>query len=141
MRDVHDAHADQVRIRCLPLHAGGFGASRLRRSAAIGLRTTARPGAVRKGSTAAPHAGVDPETLTHSKAAPATALVRQGLVAEAVRGGGDGLPLLGGVTRKRPNMIDIGSESWRFRHGLTRTKSDLARVRRDWSAGLVALKD
>ena len=43
-------------------------------------------------------ASVDPETLTHSKAALATALVRQGLVAEAVRGGGDGLPLLRGVT-------------------------------------------
>ena len=43
-------------------------------------------------------ASVDPETLTHSKAALATALVRQGLVAEAMRGGGDGLPLLRGVT-------------------------------------------
>ena len=43
-------------------------------------------------------ASVDPETLTHSKAALATALVRQGLVGEAVRGGGDGLPLLRGVT-------------------------------------------
>jgi hypothetical protein len=40
-------------------------------------------------------ASVDPETLTHSQAALAKALVRQGLVAEAVRGGGDGLPLLG----------------------------------------------
>ena len=44
-------------------------------------------------------ASVDPETLTHSKAALATALVRQGLVAEAMRGGGDGLPLLRGVDR------------------------------------------
>ena len=43
-------------------------------------------------------ASVDPETLTHSKAALATALVRQGLVADAIRGGGDGLPLLRGVT-------------------------------------------
>ena len=43
-------------------------------------------------------ASVDPETLTHSKAALAQALVRQGLVAEATRGGGDGLPLLRGVT-------------------------------------------
>jgi len=41
-------------------------------------------------------ASVDPETLTHSKAALATALVRQGLVGEAIRGGGDGLPLLRG---------------------------------------------
>jgi len=43
-------------------------------------------------------ASVDPETLTHSKAALAQALVRQGLVADAMRGGGDGLPLLRGVT-------------------------------------------
>jgi hypothetical protein len=43
-------------------------------------------------------ASVDPETLTHSKAALAQALCRQGLVAEAMRGGGDGLPLQRGVT-------------------------------------------
>ena len=43
-------------------------------------------------------ASVDPETLTHSQAALARALVRQGLVAEAMRGGGDGLPLLRGIT-------------------------------------------
>ena len=43
-------------------------------------------------------ASVDPETLTHSKAALAQALCRQGLVADAMRGGGDGLPLLRGVT-------------------------------------------
>ena len=42
-------------------------------------------------------ASIDPETLTHSQAALAQALVRQGLVAEAIRGGGDGLPLLRGV--------------------------------------------
>ena len=41
---------------------------------------------------------VDPETLTHSQAALAKALVRQGLVADATRGGGDGLPLLRGIT-------------------------------------------
>jgi hypothetical protein len=41
---------------------------------------------------------VDPETLTHSRAALAQALVEQGLVAEAMRGGGDGLPLLRGIT-------------------------------------------
>ncbi|HEX6023324.1 MAG TPA: hypothetical protein VFZ00_15110 [Solirubrobacter sp.] len=35
---------------------------------------------------------------THSKAALAQALCRQGVVAEAMRGGGDGLPLLRGVT-------------------------------------------
>jgi hypothetical protein len=43
-------------------------------------------------------ASVDPETLTRSKAALAQALVRQGLVAHAMRGGGDGLPLLRGIT-------------------------------------------
>ncbi|WP_169542194.1 helicase-related protein [Solirubrobacter soli] len=43
-------------------------------------------------------ASVDPETLTHSKAALAQALCRQGLVLEAMRGGGDGQPLLRGVT-------------------------------------------
>src|SRR4051794_16686136 len=42
-------------------------------------------------------ASVDPETLLHSKAALATALSRQGLVREAMRGGGDGLPLLRGI--------------------------------------------
>jgi hypothetical protein len=43
-------------------------------------------------------ASVDPETLTHSRAALAQALVEQGLVAEAACGGGDGLPLLRGIT-------------------------------------------
>ena len=43
-------------------------------------------------------ASVDPETLLHSKAALAQALARQGLVGEAMRGGGDGLPLLRGIT-------------------------------------------
>ena len=38
--------------------------------------------------------GVDPETLTHSASLLAKALVREGLVAEAMKGGGDGLPLL-----------------------------------------------
>jgi hypothetical protein len=42
-------------------------------------------------------ASVDPETLLHSKAALAKALSRQGLVREAMRGGGDGLPLLRGI--------------------------------------------
>jgi hypothetical protein len=40
-------------------------------------------------------ASVDPETLTHSRAALAQALVRQGLVQRAMRGGG--LPLLRGI--------------------------------------------
>ena len=42
-------------------------------------------------------ASVEPAALLHSKAALATALVSQGLVEEAVRGGGDGSPLLRGV--------------------------------------------
>jgi hypothetical protein len=39
-------------------------------------------------------ASVDPETLKHSKSALAQALVRQGLVDEAMKGSGTGLPLL-----------------------------------------------
>jgi len=42
-------------------------------------------------------ASVDPAALMHSKAALAQALVRQGLVERAVRGGGDGLPTLRGI--------------------------------------------
>jgi hypothetical protein len=42
-------------------------------------------------------ASVDPETLTYSKAALAQALTRQGLVAAAARGGGDGQPTLRGI--------------------------------------------
>ena len=42
-------------------------------------------------------ASVEPAALLHSKAALATALVRQGLVAEAMRGGGVRSPLLRGV--------------------------------------------
>ena len=79
-------------------------------------------------------ASVDPETLTHSKAALATALVRQGLVAEAIRGGGDGLPLLRGVTAQtlagvagEEQVIVFGERVWclrqlaatlRERHGI-----------------------
>src|SRR4051794_29903582 len=43
-------------------------------------------------------ASVDPETLAHSRAALAQALTEQGLVGEAMRGGGDGLPLLRGIS-------------------------------------------
>jgi len=42
-------------------------------------------------------ASVDPETLLHSSAALAVALAREGVVEPAVRGGGDGLPLLRGA--------------------------------------------
>jgi hypothetical protein len=72
-------------------------------------------------------ASVDPETLTHSKAALATALVRQGLVAEAVRGGRDGLPLLRGVTAQtlagvsgEEQVIVFGERVWCLRQ-LART--------------------
>jgi hypothetical protein len=72
-------------------------------------------------------ASVDPETLTHSKAALATALVRQGLVAEAIRGGGDGLPLLRGVTAQtlagvacEEQVIVFGEGVWCLRQ-LART--------------------
>ena len=53
-------------------------------------------------------ASVDPETLTHSQAALAQALHRQGLVARAMRGGGDGLPLLRGVVAQ--TLAGIASE-------------------------------
>ncbi len=53
-------------------------------------------------------ASVDPETLTHSKAALAQALVRQGLVSEAMHGGGDGLPLLRGITAQ--TLAGVSSE-------------------------------
>ena len=72
-------------------------------------------------------ASVDPETLTHSKAALATALVRQGLVADAMRGGGDGLPLLRGVTAQtlagvagEEQVIVFGERVWCLRQ-LART--------------------
>ena len=72
-------------------------------------------------------ASVDPETLTHSKAALATALVRQGVVAEAMRGGGDGLPLLRGVTAQtlagvagEEQVIVFGERVWCLRQ-LART--------------------
>jgi hypothetical protein len=42
-------------------------------------------------------ASVDPETLLHSRSPLAIALVRQGLVQPAMRGGGDGMPLLRSV--------------------------------------------
>ena len=53
-------------------------------------------------------ASVDPETLTHSQAALAKALVRHGLVAEAKRGGGDGHPLLRGITAQ--TLAGVGAE-------------------------------
>ena len=53
-------------------------------------------------------ASVDPETLTHSKAALAQALVRQGLVQRAMRGGGDGLPLLRGIVAQ--TLAGVASE-------------------------------
>jgi Helicase conserved C-terminal domain len=74
-------------------------------------------------------ASVDPETLTHSKAALATALVRQGL-ADASRGGGDGLPLLRGITAQtlagvaaEEQAIAFGERVWCLRQ-LARTLRD-----------------
>jgi len=79
-------------------------------------------------------ASVDAETLTHSKAALATALVRQGLVAEAIRGGGDGLPLLRGVAAQtlagvacEEQVIVFGERIWCLRQ-LARTLRDRQRV-------------
>jgi hypothetical protein len=53
-------------------------------------------------------ASCDPAALMHSKAALARALVRQGLVEEAIRGGGDGLPLLRGVVAQ--TLAGVSSE-------------------------------
>jgi Helicase conserved C-terminal domain len=53
-------------------------------------------------------ASCDPAALVHSKAALAKALVRQGLVQEATRGGGDGLPLLRGVVAQ--TLAGVASE-------------------------------
>ena len=79
-------------------------------------------------------ASVDPETLTHSKAALATALVRQGLVAQAVRGGGDALPLLRGVTAQtlagvagEEQVIVFGERVWCLRQ-LAHTLRDRHRI-------------
>ena len=95
-------------------------------------------------------ASVDPETLTHSKAALATALVRQGLVAEAMRGGGDGLPLLRGVTAQtlagvagEEQVIVFGERVWclrqlartlRERHGVEAHVADGAITAQDFEA-------
>jgi hypothetical protein len=103
-------------------------------------------------------ASVDPETLTHSKAALATALVRQGLVAEAIRGGGDGPPLLRGVTAQtlagvaaEEQVIVFGERVWclrqlartlRERHGVEArvadgsiTAQEFAALKRRFTAG------
>jgi hypothetical protein len=68
-------------------------------------------------------ASIDPAALEHSKAALATALVRQGLVAEAARGGGDGLPLLRGVAAQtlagiagEEQAIVFAERVWCLRH-------------------------
>ncbi len=103
-------------------------------------------------------ASVDPETLTHSKAALATALVRRGLVAEAIRGGGDGLPLLRGVTAQtlagvagEEQVIVFGERVWCLRqlagtlrehHGIEAhvadgaiTAGDFGALKRGFTAG------
>ena len=95
-------------------------------------------------------ASVDPETLTHSKAALASALVRQGLVADAIRGGGDGLPLLRGVTAQtlagvtaEEQVIVFGERVWclrqlartlRERHGVEAHVADGGITAQDFEA-------
>ena len=88
-------------------------------------------------------ASVDPETLTHSKAALATALVRQGLVAEAIRGGGDGLPLLRGITAQtlagvaaEEQVIVFGERVWCLRQ-LARTLRERHGVEADVADGSI----
>jgi hypothetical protein len=82
-------------------------------------------------------ASVDPETLTHSQAALAQALARQGLVASAMRGGGDGVPPLRGVVAQtlagiagEEQVLVFADRVWclrqlahtlRERHGIRRT--------------------
>ena len=75
-------------------------------------------------------ASVDSATLTHSRAALAKALVRQGLVAEAMRGGGDGLPLLRGITAQtlagvaaEEQVIMFAERAWCLRQ-LARTLAE-----------------
>ena len=89
-------------------------------------------------------ASVDPETLTHSQAALAQALVRQGLVESAMRGGGDGLPLLRGVVAQ--TLAGIASEEqvlvfadrvWCLRQ-LARTLSERHGVRAHVADGQLA---
>ena len=57
-------------------------------------------------------ASVDPETLRRSKAALAQALDRQGLVEPAMRGGGDGLPLLRGAPPRRSPPPPDSDRCW-----------------------------
>jgi hypothetical protein len=68
-------------------------------------------------------ASVDPEALTHSKAALAQALCRQGLVQAAVRGGGDGLPSLRGIVAQTiagvaadEQVLVFSERVWPLRH-------------------------
>jgi hypothetical protein len=103
-------------------------------------------------------ASVDPETLTHSRAALAQALVDQGLVAEAMRGGGDGLPLLRAISAQtiarvsgeeqilvfaeRINCLRQLAATLRERHGIethvadgTITEHDFAQLKQAFQAG------
>jgi superfamily II DNA or RNA helicase len=74
--------------------------------------------------------GVDPETLTHSTSLLAKALVREGLVAEAMKGGGDGLPLLRSIVAQtlaeragEEQMLVFAERVWCLRQ-LARTIRD-----------------
>ena len=92
-------------------------------------------------------ASVDPETLTHSRAALAQALVRQGLVAEAMRGGGDGLPLLRGVIAQtlaavagEEQVIVFAERVWCLRQ-LARTLRDVHGVEAHVADGAITPAD
>ncbi|HYB25596.1 MAG TPA: helicase-related protein [Solirubrobacteraceae bacterium] len=103
-------------------------------------------------------ASCDPAALLNSKAMLAKALVRQGLVEEAMRGGGDGLPLLRGKVAQ--TLAGVASEEqalvfcdrvWclrylaatlRDRHGIdarvadgTMRTSEFEELKREFSAG------
>lgn len=59
-------------------------------------------------------ASIDPETLKHSQAALAQAVVVDGLVDRAMRGGGDGLPTLRGIVAQSLSGLDRDVQSLVF---------------------------
>lgn len=75
-------------------------------------------------------ASVDPETLLHSNAALAQALVQQGLVQDAIRGGGDGMPTLRGIVAQTiggvigEEQVLVFAERVRCLHQLSKTLGD-----------------
>jgi len=75
-------------------------------------------------------ASVDPETLRHSNAALAQALVHKGLVHDAIRGGGDGIPTLRGIVAQTiagvvgEEQVLVFAERVRCLHQLSKTLQD-----------------